>query len=72
MIDRLMSWINPLRVRENWHRNPLVSRAMCALGRHDYEPLTVSVERKQTQVDMVCFYCLHKKQARLTETTFTY
>jgi hypothetical protein len=50
-----------LRFRTNWHKHPALSKAMCALGRHDY---TVSgITRNEAgYVDGIylkCFYCEH-------------
>jgi len=50
------------RIRQNWHKHPLVSRLMCWLGRHDYEPESV----RGREVTMRCFYCQQSKRSRAT------
>jgi len=54
-----------LRFIDNWHKYPPVSKILCKIGRHDYEPS--SVEGKW--VMLYCFYCGHRKKSHLTVLT---
>jgi len=49
-----------LRVRENWHKHPWISRLMCWLGRHDYEFVEMVNYRTAR---LSCFYCERKKHS---------
>lgn len=47
--------------RTNWHKHPALSKAMCALGRHDYtvDSITRNEEGYVDGIYLKCFYCEH-------------
>lgn len=48
------------RHRTNWHKHPLVTKFLCWMGRHDYEPAKVIASDR---VLLECFYCLQRKDS---------
>lgn len=57
--DDFMSTVNFYRF--NPHKLPPVSRLLCKMGRHDYEPSAVL---GPDHVMLECVYCLQKKSSR--------
>jgi len=53
-----------LRFIDNWHKQPTISKILCKIGRHDYEPLSID----DKWVLLECFYCGHRKKSHLTVT----
>lgn len=49
--------------RYNPHSIPYISKIMCNLGRHDFEPLEVHGDNKS--VTLECFYCQKRKKSQV-------
>lgn len=60
-IEDLMGNYGYLRIIDNWHKHPVMSKIMCKLGRHDYECSEIIGE----YASLYCFYCDKTKHSHI-------
>lgn len=65
-LNDLRDRINDFRIVDNWHKHPWISKALCSIGRHDYEYHETIYDDQGDSVgaELECFYCLQKKGSR--------
>lgn len=57
--EDFMSTVNFYRY--NPHSIPIISRLLCKMGRHDYEP--AELDKVNKRVILECFYCQRRKSS---------
>ena len=62
-LEELYDKYGYLRVHENWHKHPVVSKALCWIGRHDFEFGHIDSQDPE-QAILWCMYCSRTRSSR--------
>lgn len=69
MLERFKNWWDTwyMRYHDNWHKNPVISKILCWMGRHDYEAdyirVRMDASNRGSSVRLYCFYCNAEKES---------
>lgn len=62
ILQYIESHFGYLRYRTNWHKQSLISKLCCLIGRHDYEFDGCTHAPDGIHGELYCFYCLTRKR----------
>jgi hypothetical protein len=55
------------KYKTNFHKIPIVSKFLCNIGRHEYDPVKL---KNTVYVIMECIFCGERKTARMYEAPY--